>query len=350
MQIEHNEHGELVTVIIPVYNTSRFLPKCVDSVVNQTYSNLQIILVDDGSTDDSSMMCDQLAIKDQRIQVVHKENEGLGLTRNKGLDVSAGEFVTFIDSDDWISRDHIMTLLCKAKENNADIVIGTRTKCTTDDATEGLKLELPQYGCFEKKQISDVIIPDMIAPSDGARLDIGIPMSVCFNLYRRDIIKKNEIVFPSERYCVSEDFFFNYKYLLNCERAEVVKEYGYYYRVNPKSITHTFSPVQFQRVCNFYDEITKLVLSTPVTANIDVRVWRCCLAQVRGLLKRLSMTAISRNEKLQYIRMVINDSMVQNLLHRFDISKYRLSLRLFSYCMKYKLSILIYCLLEAKRK
>lgn len=100
-----------ISIIIPVYNTRKYLQKCVESVLKQSYVNLQIILVDDGSTDGSDALCDAYKKMDKRIKVIHKENEGLGLTRNKGLEFVTGEYVTFLDSDDWIAADHIKNLL-----------------------------------------------------------------------------------------------------------------------------------------------------------------------------------------------------------------------------------------------
>ena len=110
---------DLVSIVVPVYNVEKYLERCVDSIRSQTYTNLEIILVDDGATDSSGQMCDDLAQKDERIKVVHKENQGLGLARNSGLQVATGVFVTFVDSDDWIHETHIANLYNAAKENDA---------------------------------------------------------------------------------------------------------------------------------------------------------------------------------------------------------------------------------------
>ena len=114
--------GELVSVIIPVYNVEKYLTACVESVINSDYNNLEIILVDDGATDSCPEMCDELAKKDQRIVVIHKENGGLSSARNAGLDLAKGKYVTFVDSDDIITADMISTMKRIAVEEDCDIV------------------------------------------------------------------------------------------------------------------------------------------------------------------------------------------------------------------------------------
>lgn len=110
--------NNMISVIIPVYNVEKYIKKCVYSVTNQTYSNLEIILVDDGSTDNSKIICDELALKDSRISVIHQKNEGLSSARNKGIDNASGEWIAFLDSDDWIDNQMYETLLNVALSNN----------------------------------------------------------------------------------------------------------------------------------------------------------------------------------------------------------------------------------------
>ena len=114
----------LITIIIPVYKVEDYLDKCVESVVNQTYKNLEIILVDDGSPDNCPKMCDDWAKKDKRIKVIHKENGGLSDARNKGIDIAKGEFITFIDSDDYVENNYVEFLYNLVRENHAEISMG----------------------------------------------------------------------------------------------------------------------------------------------------------------------------------------------------------------------------------
>ena len=114
---------DLVSVIIPIYGVEQYLDRCVRSVVNQSYAHLEIILVDDGSTDRCPAMCDAWANKDSRIQVIHKPNGGLSSARNAGLDMATGEFIAFVDSDDYVEPDYIATMIDAAQKNHADLVM-----------------------------------------------------------------------------------------------------------------------------------------------------------------------------------------------------------------------------------
>lgn len=118
----------LISIIVPVYKVEPYLRRCLDSIVNQTYTNLEIILVDDGSPDNCPQICDEYATKDKRIVVIHKENGGLSDARNAGLDICKGEYISFVDSDDWVDNRYVEFLLNKAQKENADIVIGAIEK------------------------------------------------------------------------------------------------------------------------------------------------------------------------------------------------------------------------------
>ena len=115
----------MISIIIPVYKTEPYLRKCVDSVLAQTYTNLEVILVDDGSPDDCGKICDEYAAKDSRVKVIHKENGGLSSARNCGLDVATGKYIGFVDSDDWIDPDMYETLLGLLLRYDADIAEGS---------------------------------------------------------------------------------------------------------------------------------------------------------------------------------------------------------------------------------
>src|SRR5574344_122915 len=120
--------NDLVSIIVPVYKVEPYLKRCLDIILNQTYKNIEIILVDDGSPDKCPQICDEYAKKDNRIIVIHQENGGLSAARNTGLDIAKGEYISFVDSDDWVHLQYIEVLLTSALKENADIIIGNHIR------------------------------------------------------------------------------------------------------------------------------------------------------------------------------------------------------------------------------
>ena len=122
----------MISIIIPIYNVEKYLEKCLDSILNQTYKNLEIILIDDGSTDNSPNICNSYCEKDKRIKIIHKNNEGVSSARNKGIELSKGKYIVFIDSDDYVSNEHIEVLYDCIISNNVDLVISNLIDISED--------------------------------------------------------------------------------------------------------------------------------------------------------------------------------------------------------------------------
>ena len=148
----------LISVVVPIYNVEEYLDKCVESIVNQTYENLEIILVDDGSPDNSPKKCDDWAKKDKRIKVIHKENGGLSDARNAAIDIAKGEYITFIDSDDYVENDYVEFLYKNLIDNNADISMGkqyVRYPNKTINTGSENKYVVNAHDCFDKLLYSE---------------------------------------------------------------------------------------------------------------------------------------------------------------------------------------------------
>lgn len=222
-----------VSIIVPVYNVEKYLDRCMQSLLNQTLSDIEIIMVDDGSPDRCPQMCDEYAAKDRRVRVIHKENGGLGLARNTGLDAATGEYVAFVDSDDFTSVEAYENLFKAAEENGADIVYagfnmqnsdGTESKCFMLDHTwEGKDIiEFLKSMIFDTKPDIDTIW-----------------MSVWNGLYRRDLIERNNIRFFSEREYLSEDILFHTMLIPLCRKIVCIPQTFYHYCYNGTSLTHS---------------------------------------------------------------------------------------------------------------
>lgn len=197
---------KMISVIVPVYNVEKYLEQCIDSLLSQTYQNFEIILVDDGSTDSSGKICDIYEENNENIKVIHKKNEGLGFARNTGLLYATGEYVTFIDSDDYADKYLLEDLYNGILETDVDVCIGGFKKV----ADSGQML-------YEEKYDEQYFIHDNTTNKAFIKMLGSLPskhdsirMSVWNVLYKLSIIKNNNIQFPSERELISEDLIFDF--------------------------------------------------------------------------------------------------------------------------------------------
>lgn len=227
-----------ISVVVPVYNVEKYLNRCVDSILNQTFRDFELILVDDGSKDKSGEICDEYAQKDKRVRVIHKENGGVSKARNIGIDMALGEYIMFVDSDDYIDKV-MLEELTKEELEEYDLVVSSIRMMTN-------KGEL-YYSAGEKMHDVKTLLEDYCMDSFSA---------ICLNgpwckRYRLDILKQNGIYFNSEL-SLGEDTVFNFDYIQFCDKIRcMAKSFYYYMRENELSL---FSGFQY----NTYEQ-TKLV-------------------------------------------------------------------------------------------
>ena len=214
----------LLSVIIPVYNVEEYLVKCVESILNQTYRSLEVILVNDGSKDASGSICDKLAAKDPRVKVIHKENGGLSSARNAGMDAATGEYITFVDSDDWIEADAYEHLMALIERYQVKLVCGGNFD--VDGGTGNKTL-----GLTPKKE--EVITAEEFV----ARMFLwdGCDSSACDKVYHRSLLETFR--YPEGRVC--EDVAVTYKIVLSTDRVALSDRpfYNYYHRPGSISIS-----------------------------------------------------------------------------------------------------------------
>lgn len=200
---------DLISVIVPVYNVKNYLKKCVDSILSQTYSVLQVILVDDGSTDGSGELCDLLAKCDKRIQVVHKSNGGLSDARNAGIEIAEGKYFSFIDSDDYIEPDMVESLYKLAKSTDCQITISNMKRFFSDGGIETFYEPVNQISVYEADE----------------RFETLKQPSVCNKLFLAELF--NDIQFPKGKFY--EDTFVYHELLYRAERVGLTGKVGYWY-------------------------------------------------------------------------------------------------------------------------
>lgn len=225
------ENQPLLSVIIPAYNVEKYIDHCLNTVTNQTYKNLEIIIVDDGSPDNSGKIIDDWSKKDCRIKVIHKENGGLGFARNSGLEIATGDYIAFIDSDDYIDLNMYETLINKAIETKSDIVYCGFHKEVNYDSFEDIS-DFSTEITFNENQILDLSLAFVRKNPIIAKEKLA--MSVWHSIYRKNVIKVN---FYSERVVGSEDLHFQISAVLNSKKITFIPDCLYYYRYNGNSLT-----------------------------------------------------------------------------------------------------------------
>ena len=213
---------EKISVVIPVYNVSKYLNQCIESIINQKYKKLEIILVDDGSTDNSAQICDEYAKKDYRIKVIHKENGGLSDARNTGIDNATGDYIGFVDSDDWISEDMYLTLYNNMKKEDADISCCNRFFAYSN--------KIIPYGTVNFYEVMNSERAIELMCTHGY-----LGTSAYTKLYKRETFK--DIRYPKGK--VNEDIYTTYKLFDRASRIVYEAVPLYYYRQRKGSITNS---------------------------------------------------------------------------------------------------------------
>lgn len=213
---------EKISIIIPVYNVEKYMKKCIESVINQTYKNIEIILVDDGSTDRSAHICDEYEKKDKRIVVIHKKNGGLADARNAGIVKASGKYLGFIDSDDYIENDMYEVLYNNIKKENADISMCGLISCYKDTDMEIYKNEKTNYYVFNDEEA----IRNVLEGKNNSVWAVN-------KLYKKELF--DNVRYPVGKY--AEDAFVIIKILMQCEKVVFTTQKKYYYIRRNSSIT-----------------------------------------------------------------------------------------------------------------
>lgn len=244
---------ELLTVIVPVYNVEKYLSKCIESIERQTYKQLEIILVDDGSTDSSKNICDAFAAKDARIKVIHKENGGLISARYTGLMHATADYIAFVDSDDWIMcemYDELMAIMLREK---VDLVTSGCIRYWDEDDWFVSIDKLIDSQFYDKKQVKDKIVPKMLwcKELDGWALD----PSLCTKIFKKEILQKIYYSLRKETFYFGEDTAVIYPFMLEANSVYATNNTFYYHRRRKRNTASTFIGEE-----SFFEQLYQLYL------------------------------------------------------------------------------------------
>lgn len=334
-------NNPLVSVVIPVYNVERYLNRCVESVVNQTYKHLEIILVDDGSPDNCPNMCDEWAKKDSRIKVIHKQNQGAGFARNTGIDIATGKFICFFDSDDYIDDSTIAKCVESATKNNADVVMFGHNDAYPNGAVKSHKVISNKY-VFSGAEIVNEVLPSLYT------YDFGLGISLCMKMFDLDLINRNGLRLKSEQEVASEDAFFILELFPKSSTVTIIPECLYYYYKNGNSFSRTYRENMIETnnmfIIKSLSVAESLKLPQSVKSHLKVRYHYYVLAAMKLLL----LSNYCKKDKKQIIKAMFSNKVLHSTLDFETLKLEGKMLRLFFIFIKLKWYVLSLLMLKIK--
>lgn len=336
-----------VSIIVPIYNVEKYLDRCMESLINQTLRDIEIIMVDDGSPDRCPQMCDEYARRDSRIKVIHKKNGGLGYARNSGLEVATGEYIAFVDSDDYVDVRMYEHMYHELEKYSVDAVI-----CAFNIIFKDKVHPESINGFTNSNQIINVLgdyLPNYIATLPDSTSDQLYGYSVWNILYKHSIIKDHNIKFDSERIYVSEDILFNIGYMSNAEKILLCPDYLYNYCHNDNSLTTIYRPDRYKGIIRLWKEVCVRALplqdklQKPISLNTDRLLLNKTLYTICDAIKALGYWTAEKE-----VSKIVSNSELKRVLSNYPIEKMPYQLRLFYWLVKKKHTYMLVMMYDVK--
>lgn len=337
-----------VSVIIPVYNVEKYLPKCLDSVVGQTYANLEIICINDGSPDSSSAILGAYAKKDDRIRIINQKNQGLSGARNTGIQSATGEYTVFLDSDDWLDTDTVEHAVAVAEKHGCDVVMWGYTREFEGKSIEKKIFDRDRFfGEAETRnlhrRLAGLTGYELANPENTDAL-----VTAWGKLYRTDIIKVNSLEFVDTKIIGTEDLLFNMYYFGFAKSSAFIdKPYNHYRKDNETSLTRSYKPQLFSQWSELYSRIRGYInennLGEDFSRALDNRI---CLSMIGLGLNELSNKE-SHSVRIKNIRNILDSQYYKKAYQNLEPSYFPIHWRVFFFLCKKRCAVGVYILLNA---
>ena len=324
-----------VSVIVPVYNTEKYLHTCVESLLGQTYPDLEIILVDDGSPDGSPFICDEYVNKDLRIKVIHKENGGLSSARNAALDIATGEYVSFVDSDDYLHPDAIAKAVDVLLKTGADACMFSHyvlNECCCTPVKLPLEKEL-----YLEEEVHSEILPKFFGKTKS---DAELEGFVCRQVFKREAI--GNLRFKSEREYFAEDIVFDIEIYSKVKSFAVVNEPLYFYRYVESSLSNRYRKNLFEKLARLLDFMTSYATEN-VIEDVEDRILNTSFRFARYGIRNVKISEdLTYVEKLQAVKNIADNPHVANAL---KMKRESLKEKAFAFLLRHKMARIILALI-----
>lgn len=310
----------VVSVVLPIYNVEKYLNRCIKSVINQSYKNLEIILVDDGSPDNCPTLCDEWAKKDNRIKVIHKKNAGLGMARNTGIANATGEYICFFDSDDYIAHDTIEKCLNYAQKDNADVVLFGASTVDHNGNIKDISIPHPNKNVYEGSEVQTEFLPDLISTDPDTGIATNLRMSVWGAFYSMQLLNSINWHCVSERDIIAEDVYSLLSLYKHVNKVSVISEALYYYCENDTSLTHIYRRDRYEKIKSFYDACKEECDKLDYDDKIKSRLTGPYLSFTIAALKLLVSSNESCKTKKELFKEIVFDNNLQDVLKITNLS------------------------------
>lgn len=323
-----------ISVIVPVYNSEKYLKRCIDSILNQTYKAIELILVDDGSPDNCGKICDEYAKKDKRVRVIHKTNAGVSAARNSGLEIASGNYATFVDSDDYIEPEMYSNMMEKVHQYNCDVVMCDCIKDFTDHSE--IYTHDIRAGFYDKEQLVNEYYPHLLMMEN---IEYPATISNWLILFNRNKLGNLRYV-VGVRY--SEDLLFGAQLVYNTDSFYYMKEQAYYhYYMNPTSATHKFTVDKWNDYKTLHFEINKY-FSECESFDFSHQIDLCLLFFVYNSVSNIfSADNLEREKKFEIVRNILGDNEVRRMFSNIKVLKLPISkkLKIVTIIYKYRIGL-----------
>lgn len=314
--------ADVVSVIVPIYNVEKFLRQCLDSIVNQTYRDLEIFLIDDGSPDNCGEICDEYAAIDNRIIVIHKENAGVSAARNDGIDRATGKWIMFVDPDDWLELDCCSRVIEIAKRNETDIIYFQRED-NSEEGSVAYKLPKSKSRVLDVTDLKRLQFDNLAGNCESFGFASASPWGI---LYNKDFLKKNRCSFPlgvKRR----QDLLFNLYCLEYAQSAYYFDYVGYHYRLRNASICRRYNRNMMDILLDYLGKIEEFVTAFHNKDDLYIRMIGVQAINIHGDLRLTQFFHISGFMPFKEYRTYMNDyyasPIVKKYLNKPKISDFR---------------------------
>lgn len=326
-----------ISVVVPVYKVERLLGRCVDSLRCQTFRDLEIILVDDGSPDNCPGMCDQYADGDSRVKVIHKSNGGVSSARNAGLEAATGEYITFVDSDDYVDKDMYSSMVAIIDRYDCDVVV-CDCKKEYADHSEVYSHNI-RSGYYDKEQLEREYYPHLVIMEN---VEYPPTISNCLCLFR----KKNTPIRYLEGVRFSEDWLFGIQMMVSAESFYYMKgQCFYHYCMNQGSATHTFRADKWRDYLILYHETVAFFSKNSLESFFPQTDLMLLFLVYNAVGDILNTNQIDKTDKRMYIDNILKTPDVQEIFARIRVHKLQipLKLKIQTYMYKFNFGISYLC-------